>query len=229
MRILIIEDQREILDFLKRHLEEECYVVDIAHDGAHGARLACAFEYDLIIMDNHLPNKLGTEICADIRSCGKRTPILMLSVESNIEKKVELLQNGADDFMEKPFSYQELLARVRALLRRPFSLIQEVYQIEDLRVNFTTHSVTRNNQEILLTKKEFMILEFLIRNQGNVVSRATLMEHVWDVTGDLFSNTVETHIGTLRKKIDASGTKKLIHTISGRGYKLGSFVENYAS
>lgn len=228
MRILIIEDQQEILDFLKRHLEEECFVVDAVHDGSKGARLACAFEYDLIIMDNHLPSKMGVEICTEIRNSGKRTPILMLSVQSDIIKKIELLETGADDYMTKPFSYQELLARVRALLRRPFFVLQDIYQLEDLIVNFNTHTVTRNNEEVPLTKKEFMILEQLIRSQGQVVSRGAIMEHVWDATGDAFSNTIETHIGTLRKKIDAKAAKKLIHTVSGRGYRILSYSENFA-
>lgn len=224
MRILIIEDQIEILDFLKMNLEANCFVVDTVTDGRQGARLACAFNYDLIVLDNHLPSKKGIDICTEIREAGRRTPILMLSVESDVLKKVQVLEKGADDYMTKPFAFEELLARVRALIRRPSHMIHETYQLEDLVVNFSTLEVTRGQTVLRLTKKEFMILQQLIRNRGEVVSRVSLMEHVWDVQGDLFSNTIETHMATLRKKIDAKFDKKLIHTVSGRGYKIAAYL-----
>lgn len=220
MRILIVEDQKEILDFLRQGLEEECFVVDAVQDGVLGAELACTNEYDLIILDNHLPGKMGMEICAEVRNANKRTPIIILSVESDIPKKIQLLNTGADDYLTKPFSFEELMARIRAIMRRPANFQEEIYQIEDLFVNVSKHVVVRGKRAIRLTRKEFMILEQLLRNKGNVVSRGLLIEHVWDMHGDIFSNTIETHILTLRRKVDRKTGKKLIHTIPGRGYKI---------
>ncbi len=220
MRILIIEDKVEILESLKQSLEEQCFVVDTAVDGNSGAELAYKNEYDFIILDNHLPKKTGMEICKEIRSLKKRVPILILSVEKNVLKKVEFLNSGADDYITKPFSFQELLARIRAIIRRPRHVLEDEYHLDDLIVNVSKHFIQRGKKQIHLTKKEFMILEHLMRNQGYVVSRNSLVEHVWDMHGDIFSNSIETHIMTLRKKIDTKSRKKLIHTISGRGYKM---------
>lgn len=221
MRVLIVEDQVEILEILRHHLEQEWFIVDTANDGQIGFELATKNDYDLILLDNHLPSKMGIEICTELRKQKKRVPIIILSVQSDTFKKVEFFKVGADDYVAKPFSVQELIARIHALMRRPRLYLDEEFHIEDLTINISSHSISRGKDEIRLTKKEFLILEQLIRNQGQVVSREKLVEHAWDMNADFFSNTVETHIGTLRKKIDRKGKKKLIHTISGRGYKIG--------
>lgn len=220
MRVLVVEDQKEIRDFLKQSLEQECFAVDAVADGNKGADHARNNSYDVIILDNNLPGKSGLQICQMLREEHNRVPILILSVESDIPKKIQLFDSGADDYLTKPFSFDELMARIRAIVRRPWDIHNEEYRIDDLIMNVPQHRVTRGKKEIRLTKKEFMILEHLLRNRGNVVSRGSLLEHVWDMEGDIFSNTIETHMVTLRKKIDAQGKKKLIHTISGRGYKI---------
>lgn len=220
MRILVVEDQKEIRDFLKQSLEQECFAVDAVADGNTGSEYAKNNSYDVLILDNNLPGKTGMEICKSLREDRNRVPILILSVESDIPKKIELLNSGADDYLTKPFSFDELMARIRAIIRRPWDIRVEEYRIDDLVLNVSRHQVVRGKKEIHLTKKEFMILEQLMRSEGNVVSRGSLLEHVWDMEGDIFSNTIETHMVTLRKKIDSAGKRKLIHTISGRGYKI---------
>ena len=182
--------------------------------------MACTNDYDLVILDYHLPERRGPEICQDIRLTGKNCPILMLSIEKDATKKTELLNLGADDFMTKPFSYEELYARIKAMLRRPLPIVEQLLAIDDLTLNTTTHTVQRGGKEMYLTKKEFMLLEYFLRNKDHVLSRGMLMEHVWDMNGDLFSNTIEMHIVTLRKKIHLRARPRLIHTIPGRGYKL---------
>jgi DNA-binding response OmpR family regulator len=220
MRILLVEDEKDIIGFLKPSLEAECFVVDIARDGEKGSFLARSNNYDLIILDNMLPKKSGKEICQELRKAHKNIPIIMLSVLAETDKKIELLNCGADDYLTKPFSLEELLARVRALLRRPTIITSEVLTTDDLVLNSKKYTLTRGEKEIYLTKKEFMLLEYLMRNQGFVISRGMLLEHIWDMNADPFSNTVETHVMSLRKKIDSHDTKKLIYTISGRGYKI---------
>ena len=168
-----------------------------------------------------MPKKNGIEICRDIRESKKQVPIIVLSVLDDTDQKIELLEAGADDYLTKPFSFYELMARIRAILRRPQKLVQSLFQIDDLLLDAQKHEVRRGNTEIYLTKKEFMLLEFLLRHIGSVVSRGDILEHVWDIHADPFSNTIETHILSLRKKIDTAGKHKLIHNISGRGYKIG--------
>ncbi len=221
MRILIVEDQTELREFLQVTLESECFAVDSTGDGETGSTLATTNEYDLLILDNNLPHKNGSEICVMVRKMKKNIPILMLSVESDTQKKVDLLNLGADDYMTKPFSFEELTARIRALMRRGPALREEILKVGDLSIDTKKHIVRRANKEIRLTRKEFMLLEYLIRNEGNVISRGTLLEHVWDLDVDVFSNTLEMHIASLRKKVDFEFATKLIHTIIGRGYKLG--------
>jgi len=222
MRILIIEDEEKIINFLKPSLESECFAVDIAQDGEKGLFMAKTNDYDLIILDNMLPKKDGAEVCKQIRLAKKNLPIIMLSVINDTEKKIELLDYGADDYMVKPFSLNELLARIRALLRRPKKIESEVLQIGDLTLDTKKNIVQRNGKEIRLTRKEFMLLEYLMRNEGVVLSRGMIMEHVWDMNADPFSNTIESHVLSLRKKInpDKKSKSRLIHTISGRGYKI---------
>jgi two-component system copper resistance phosphate regulon response regulator CusR len=220
MRILVIEDEEGIASFLKAGLESEYFAVDIAEDGERGSYLARTNDYDIIILDNMLPKKNGAEVCDDIRKSGKTTPIIMLSARAELGIKVELLNKGADDYVTKPFSLEELLARIRALLRRPAAISSEVLQTDDLTLDTKQHSIKRGEKEIYLTKKEFMLLELLLKKKGSVVSRGTIMEHVWDMNVDPFSNTIESHILNLRKKIAAEGSRDLISTLPGIGYKI---------
>lgn len=220
VRALLIEDEQGIIDFLKAGLESEYFVVDVAMDGEQGSSLARTNSYDIIILDNMLPKKNGGIVCEEVRQAGKTTPIIMLSVLSETTTKTDILNKGADDYLTKPFSFEELLARIHALLRRPPAITHEVLQLDDLTLDSKKHIVKRGNKEIYLTRKEFMLLDYLLRNNGVVVSRGMLLEHVWDMFADPSSNTIESHILNLRKKIDAKGKKKLLHTISGIGYKL---------
>lgn len=220
MRILVIEDEKEIREYLKSGLLAENYAVDTAEDGEKGCFFARTNNYDLIIMDNYLPGKKGWEICAELRKEKNNVPILMLSVNKDVETKVELLNIGADDYLPKPFSFEELLARTRALMRRPKKIEEEILIIDNLAVDTNNQTVKLNNKEIYLTKKEFALLEYLMRNIGRVLSRAVIMEHVWDMNADPFSNTVETHIRNLRRKLNKGNSNDFIHTVSGRGYKI---------
>ncbi len=220
MKILVIEDEKPISAMIKSALQAESFAVDIAEDGERGAFLAKTNDYDLMILDNILPKKTGLEICQELRKENRQIPILVLSVKSEVAMKTKLLNAGADDYLIKPFSLEELLARIRALLRRPKQLQQEVLTVDDLTLDIKKHTIQRGKKEVYLTRKEFMLLEYLMRNQDVVLSRGMLMEHVWDMQVDPFSNTIESHILSLRKKIDFAGKKKLIHTVPGVGYKI---------
>lgn len=220
MKILIIDDDKGIVNSLKSALENECFEVDVAYDGNKGSFLARTNEYDLIVLDYALPEKDGRRVCLEIRKDQINTPILLLSVQFEPETKADLLNCGADDYLTKPFSLKELIARIRALLRRPSEVKQELLQADDLIMDIKKQLVKRGVEEIYLTLKEFMLLECLLKNKGSVVTRGTLFEHVWDMNSDPFSNTIEAHISNLRKKIDLPGKKKLIETIPGRGYKI---------
>lgn len=219
MRILIIEDNKDIHEMLRLGLETEMFWVDVAEDGESGSYIARTNDYDLIILDNMLPKKSGVDVCRDIRKAGKRTPIILLSVESDTEEKVKLLTAGADDYVTKPFSFKELLARIRALLRRPESNISEDLESGDLKLNSRTQQLKKNGKEIYLTRKEYSLLELLMRHRGEVVSRGTIMEHVWDLDGNPFSNTIETHVFNIRRKIEDK-ERRLIWNVPGRGYKI---------
>ncbi len=203
MRVLVVEDEKEIRSFLKRSLESECFVVDDAPDGEKGSFLARTNDYDLVILDNIMPKKTGLEVCEEVRRDGSNVPILILSVKSEANTKVDLLNAGADDYLTKPFSLDELLARMKALMRRPKQIENEILQVDDLIIDTSRQVVKRNNKEIYLTRKEFMLLKYLMKNQGIVLSRSMIMEHVWDMSVDPFSNTIESHILSLRKKIDS--------------------------
>lgn len=220
MRALVIDDEPEIRVQLVEHLKALHFAVDTAKDGTEGSYLARTNDYDLIILDYMLPEKQGPAVCQEIRRVGRDAPILVLSVLSESWRKVELLNYGADDYLIKPFSTEELSARIRALLRRPRKLESEVYTIDDLIVDTRQQTVRRSGRGIYLTRKEFTLLEYLIRNQGAVLSRGMILEHVWDMASDPFTNTIESHIMTLRKKIEGADKLKLIHTVPGRGYKL---------
>ncbi|MCK4540466.1 response regulator transcription factor [Candidatus Parcubacteria bacterium] len=220
MRALIVEDEKDICSFLKKSLESECYVVDTALDGEKGLKLIQTNSYDIVVLDNNMPKKTGLEVCQELRAEGNNVPILMLSVQSETTTKVDLLNAGADDYLTKPFSIDELNARIKALLRRPKEMESENLQIDDLFLDLSRHIVKRGEKEIYLTKKEFILLKYLLKNKGIVLSRSMIMEHVWDMSIDPFSNTIESHIMSLRKKLDLPKRKKLIHTVSGRGYKI---------
>jgi two-component system OmpR family response regulator len=220
MKILLIEDDEHIRDGLSYALKQENHTVDTSPDGADGSFMARSFAYDAIILDYSLPKKDGLAVCHDIRSAGKKTPILFLSVISDADTKLAAFNAGADDYITKPFSFQELHARLRAVFRRPAITSGSVVSVDDLTLDADQYLVMRSNTPISLTRKEFGLLEFLMHHKGTVVSRALLMEHVWTADSDPFSNTVETHMRNLRKKIDIGNKKKLIVTVPGRGYMI---------
>ena len=220
MRILVVEDEAGIINFLKAGLESEYFVVDVAEDGERGSYLARTNDYDVIVLDNMLPKKTGAEVCDEVRKAGITTPIIVLSARAEMSTKVELLNKGADDYLTKPFSLEELVARIRALLRRPTSISSDILEIGDLVMDTKQHVTRRAGRDVYLTKKEFMLLELLLRRKSTVVSRGTIMEHVWDMNADPFSNTLESHILNLRKKISGRSKVQLIHTIPGVGYKI---------
>jgi DNA-binding response OmpR family regulator len=220
MRILLVEDNSETAATLKQKLESEYYAVDVEGDGDRGFYRARTNDYDLILLDNMLPGKSGDEICAGLREYKMTTPILILSAQSETDRKVTLLNCGADDYITKPYSSTELVARVKALLRRPKDIESEKISVADLILDKTAYSASRGGKRISLTPKEFMLLEYLMKHCGKAVTRGMLLEHVWDDSGDPFSNTIETHIMNLRKKIDRGHAQKLIHTIPGRGYMI---------
>jgi DNA-binding response OmpR family regulator len=219
MRLLVIDDNTEIIDFLVPALERESFAVDSALDGEKGLFLAETNPYDLIILDNILPRKTGMEVCTVLREKGHSVPILLLSIKTETDEKINFLNAGADDYLTKPFSYSELLSRVKAILRRPQTIQETCLSVGDITLNTTTYEVRRGKKLIHLTRKEFALLELLLRHRGSVVSRGMIIEHVWDIEGDLFSKTIETHILNLRKKINTPRTNYII-SVPGRGYKI---------
>lgn len=220
MNILIVEDNKEMLDSLELLFKDEGFVVDTAQDGDEGFHKANNNCYDIIVLDICLPFKDGMEVCREIRSLGISVPIIMLSVNGDLETKVNLLKIGADDYVTKPFFFAELLARVGALLRRPRKVENAIFEIDDLIIDLDGHTVRRGNKDIWLTMKEFLLLEYLIKNRGRVLSRTEILEHVWDMNANPLTNTIETHITNLRKKIGFRGNGKFIRTVSGVGYKI---------
>ena len=177
-------------------------------------------DYDLVIVDYVLPGQTGAEVIAEIRQENKDLPIIMMTVRTELETKLDIFNLGADDYITKPFLFEEFLARVRAVLKRPPTAQKQILRIADLIVNVDRHSVRRGRQDIYLTRKELALLEYLLKNRGQILSRPLILEHVWDINADPFSNTIESHILNLRRKINIAGKPELIHTISGRGYKI---------
>ena len=220
MRILLVEDDVTIARLLKEGLEDESYAVDVVNDGSEGYRTAAADDYDVIILDIMLPGMNGYEVCRALRNDGNKTPILMLTARDAERDIVEGLDTGADDYLAKPFSFDVLLARIRALLRRPNEKLEEILQVGDLKLDPSSKKVTRASQEINLTAKEYGVLEYLMRNKGKVLSKEQIISHVWDFDADVLPNNVELFIMFLRRKIDKPFESKLIHTVSGFGYKL---------
>ena len=223
VRILVVEDEHKIATSVKRGLEQEKYAVDVAYTGTDGYDLASVEPYDLIILDLMLPGMDGLTICKKLRGQGNHTPILILTAKGLTETKVEGLDLGADDYLTKPFSFEELLARIRALLRRPRQSLQSVLQVGDLVMNPVDYRVTRNNVPIVLSAKEFALLDYLMRNAGKILNKDTIIAHVWDYDADILPNTVEVYIKNLRSKLDEPFKNKppLIHTMRGFGYMLG--------
>ena len=221
MRVLIIEDEHKIARALKKALEQESYAVDIAYDGDEGYAMATTEPYDAAIIDRMLPGTYdGIEIVKAMREQKIHTPILLLTALGSVTQRTEGLDSGADDYLVKPFALEELLARVRALLRRPVEQQSTVLKAGDLALNTVTYEVTRGEQPIQLTGKEFALLEYMLRNQNRPLSKEVIIAHVWDYDADILPNTVEVYIKYLRSKIDDPFTKPLIRTMRGFGYKL---------
>jgi len=223
MRILIVEDEPKIADSVKKGLEQESFAVDVAYDGEEGYDLASEEKYDVIVLDRMLPGIDGLDICSKIRAEGNSTPVLMLTAKTEIPDRVEGLNAGADDYLPKPFAFEELLARVRALTRRPQKVLGESLKASDLELNTITFEVKRADKPLTLSKKEFALLEYLIRNQDKIVTKDQIIANVWNFDADVLPNTVEVYIGYLRQKVDKPFRKSpdLIHTVRGFGYRLG--------
>lgn len=207
---------------IAKGLREQSYAVDVAADGDAGLYQTSINDYDLIILDVLLPERNGFEVCREVRARGDATPILMLTARAAIDDRLIGFHAGADDYLTKPFSFRELLARIRALLRRDSQLRPDVMEIEDLIVDSASHRVSRGERDLQLTAKEYALLEYLARRAGQLVSRAEIAEHVWDDSFDPFSNSIEVYINRLRKKIDGDHSLKLLHTRRGEGYILES-------
>lgn len=223
MRILVVEDREKLAVAIKKGLEQENYAVDVSLDGQEGLDSALSTEYDLIILDRMLPNKSGTEIITELRSENIETPVIFLTAKDSPGDKVEGLDAGADDYLVKPFVFDELVARIRALLRRPKNTLKNELTYKDLKLNLRSLEVTRGESKIDLTKKEFALLEYLMRNAETPISKEKLIEHVWDFDSNVLPNNVEVFIGYLRTKIDKpfSDRPSLINTKRGFGYVFG--------
>lgn len=219
MRILIIEDEKKVASFIKRGLEQESYAVDMAEDGIEGQHMAEVNEYDAIILDIMLPQKNGLEVLKDLKTVGVKTPVLLLTARDTVEDRVKGLNIGADDYLTKPFAFEELLARLRVLLRRG-GYGTPVLRFADLTLDPATRRARRGDLEVELTVKEYALLEYLLRNPNRVLTRTLIAEHVWDQTFDSETNVVDVYINHLRIKIDKDFPRKLIHTVRGVGYVL---------
>lgn len=215
MKILVIEDEHKIANSIKKGFIQETWTVDLAFDGEDGYDLATSEEYDVIVLDLMLPKLSGIEICKKLRKEKIHTPILMLTARGELNDRVEGLDSGADDYLVKPFAFEELLARIRALARRPREAKEEILRIKNLTLNSKTFEVKKGDNEISLSRKEFALLEYLMKNSGKLLSKETIISHVWDYEADILPNTVEVFVGYLRNKIG----KDHIKTVRGFGYK----------
>lgn len=222
MRILVVEDEHRIANTIKKGLEQERFAVDASYDGSDGFDLAATEDYDVIILDLMLPGMDGITLCKELRKKNIHTPILMLTAKGQLQDKVEGLDAGADDYLTKPFSFEELLARIRALSRRPKQVTNPVLVALDLTLDPKAFAVTRAGKPIYLTHKEFSLLEFLMRNAEKILTKEQITNHIWDYDADILPNTVEVYIRNLRNKVDRPfiESKPLIHTIRGFGYKI---------
>jgi len=220
MRILVVEDEKKVASFIKRGLEEEEFVVDVAHDGEEGLYMGESNSYDLILMDVMLPKMDGLSVIKALRQKGVTSPVLCLTAKDTVEDIVAGLNTGSDDYLTKPFAFAELIARVHALLRRGTKDRGAEIQFADLRLDPVAHKVWRGEREIDLTAKEYALLEYFMRNPNQILTRTMIAEHVWDYTFDSFTNIIDVYVNYLRKKVDRDFEKKLIHTVRGMGYTL---------
>jgi len=218
MKILLIEDNQKLSGYIKKALKNKSYIVDCAYDGETGEKLAAWNEYDLIILDIMLPKKDGISICRSLRGQTINIPVIMLTAKGELDDKVEGLDSGADDYLVKPFELKELLARIRALLRRPQEKMNEVLEAQDIKLDNAQHRVEKNGRFLSLTLKEYAVLEYLISNKGQVLTRDQILDHCWDSDFDSFSNIVDTYIKQLRKKL-GNKNEKYIKTVRGVGYQ----------
>lgn len=226
MRFLLVEDEPRVAHFIAKGLREQGYAVDPAQDGEEALYKASISEYDLIILDVMLPRINGFQVCNDLRGMEIKAPILILTARDSVEDRVRGLDSGADDYLCKPFDFTELLARVRALLRRAKDLRPEILQIADLTLNTANHTVIRGVKNITLTAKEYSLLEFFMLREGKIVSRDEIAGHVWDENFDPFSNVIDVYVRRLRKKIDEGFDQPLIHTRRGEGYIFSADIES---
>ena len=224
MRILVVEDEHRIANTIKKGLVQERYAVDVAYNGNDGFDLASTEDYDLIILDLMLPGINGIDICKALRKNNNHTPILMLTAKGQMQDKIQGLDAGADDYLTKPFSFEEFLARIRALARRPKPISNPILSIGDLTLNPKAYTTTRMDKPIQLTSKEFSLLEYMMRNVDKILTKELITNHVWNYDADILPNTVEVYIRNLRNKIDRPFTNShaLIHTIRGFGYKISN-------
>jgi two-component system, OmpR family, copper resistance phosphate regulon response regulator CusR len=220
MRVLLVEDDSGIAHFVAKGLREQSYAVDVSANGEEALYQVAINTYDLVILDVMIPAPNGFAVCKELRRTGHRMPVLMLTARDAVEDRVEGLDCGADDYLTKPFEFRELLARLRALLRRPSALQSPTLSVADLIVDTAGQAVSRGGRFISLTAKEYALVEFLVRNAGRVVGRAEIAEHVWDEEFDPFSNLIEVYVNRVRRKIDTKGFKPLLHTRRGAGYVL---------
>jgi DNA-binding response OmpR family regulator len=220
MRILLVEDEPAIAQFIRQGLTEANYTVDVVGDGSDALDYALATEYDAIVLDILLPHLDGLQILQALRARGKTTPILLLTARDTVEDRVRGLDHGADDYLVKPFAFAELLARVRALLRRPPLQANAILRVADLELDPARHEARRGAQRLDLSPREYQLLEFLMRHPNQVLTRTQIIEHLWDVDSYVESNVVDVYIGYLRRKIDRAGNRPLIHTVRGVGYRM---------
>lgn len=218
MKVLIVEDDVITAQLIRANLSSDNHVVEVAEDGNDASFLARSFNYDAIILDNSLPKKDGLTICKEIRAIGKSTPILFLTIDNSLETKINAFKYGADDFMVKPFALQELNMRLKVILKRSQNNQNKIIKIHDLELDTEKRIVSRAGKKIRMTKKEFILLEYFMKNIGVILSRSLIMEHVWTADSNVFSNTLEAHIRNLRKKLCVGKKSNLIMNVPGRGY-----------
>lgn len=219
MRILLIEDDIDLVKALVEALNDHSIIVDTCGDGESGSYIARTNNYDLLLVDNILPKKLGVNICKELRNLNDKTPIIFMSIQDDVSDRINFLESGADDFISKPFSINELVAKIKAIARRSYDIKQNIITLDDVTINRENYTVHKKGKSVYFTRKEFMILEQIAEKPGKVITRSEIMDHVWKKDFNQFSNTIETHIRNIRKKIDGKKNKK-IETIPGRGYRI---------